>query len=133
MDPLPQAWRSSGDHMLSPWPWSPPHGPRLHQKGRANRSINRFRPASASSVPRGRGVRGAARGRERELKASGRYIKMHRSNSRSVWGRSTEGQTGGNGIIKFKPNPHDRLDSHEDENPGRSLRRFSYQLEVHDQ
>jgi hypothetical protein len=35
--------------------------------------------ALTCSVPRERGVRGAARGLERELKASGRHTKTHRS------------------------------------------------------
>ena len=40
-----------------------------------------FPRAPACSVPRGRGVRGAARGLERELKASGRHMKTHNNSS----------------------------------------------------
>ena len=44
---------------------------------KSHQSLNRFRRASTGGVPRGRGVRGAARGLERELKASGRHTKKH--------------------------------------------------------
>jgi len=59
----------SGLFLLS-WSRERP-GLSLHRGGRANRPINRFRPAPALSVPRGRGVRGAARGLEREVKGLG--------------------------------------------------------------
>jgi len=48
-------------------------------KGRANRSVNSSRHVPTCSVPRDRGVRGAARGLERELKAPGRHTKTHSS------------------------------------------------------
>ena len=59
----------------------------LAMRVKANRSLNSFRPASASSVPRDRGVRGAARGLERELKASERHRKKRSRNNRGLRSR----------------------------------------------
>jgi hypothetical protein len=49
---------------------------------------------STNSVPRGRGVRGAARGLERELRASGRHQKKHNSNNRSLRPRTSDSSDG---------------------------------------
>jgi len=46
-------------------------------EGRANRSLNRFRRVPTCSVPRERGVRGAARGLERELEGLGATQEEH--------------------------------------------------------
>ena len=90
----------------------------------ANRSINRSRRASACGVPRGRGVRGAARGLERELRASGRHKKtrnseLERGQAKTAWAASRHAaphlstsnpgdrEREKDGIMKFKPKPHD--------------------------
>ena len=93
-----------------------------------------FRPAPQVVSPAAAGLGGPPAALSGRKKASGRHTRMQSSNNKSFYlGRSTEGQTGGSGIIKFKPNPRDRLDSHEDERSQMIGEKFSYQLEVHDQ
>jgi hypothetical protein len=87
-------------------------------------SLSNSRPFSARSphsVPRGR-LREPRPRLPRELKTSGRHRKMH-SSKNEVEARK-DCQTRRGGIMKFKSNLHDRLDTHEHENPRLSRRGF---------